>query len=249
VIASSEENSDLENKGIEQMLARRVDALVVASAQRDARSFHRVEERRTPYVLIDRQLAGLCANFVGVDDEKAGALATDHLIAVGCRRVAHIRGPKVSTAIGRARGYRRSLRQHGIEAPEEYIAVEETGDESADISGYRAMVKLLQVKPRPDGVFCYNDPSAMGAMQAILDAGLKIPEDIALIGCGNVRYAHFLRVPLSSIDQKSSEIGTQAGAVALALVESRSAPKPVSILLEPSLVTRASTSRNPELNA
>lgn len=245
VIASSEENPDLENKGIEQMLARRVDALIVASAQRDAKSFHRVEERKVPYVLIDRKLAGLGANFVGVDDEKVGALATDHLFEMGCRQIAHIRGPKVSTAAGRARGYRRSLLRHGLQARAEYVAVEETGDESGDISGYRAMAKLLQVEPRPDGVFCYNDPAAMGAMQLILDAGLKIPEDIAIIGCGNVRYAQFLRVPLSSIDQKSSEIGSRAGALAIALIESKAAPKPASVLLEPIVVARASTARAP----
>lgn len=243
VIASSEEAPDIENKAIEQMLARRVDALIIASVQRDAKSFARVAERKVPYVLIDRQFAGLRANFVGVDDEEAGVLATEHLIAAGCRRIAHIRGPKVSTATGRARGYRRSLARYGMEVRAEYVAVEETGDESGEASGYRAMGKLLQLKPRPDGVFCYNDPSAMGAMQAILDADLKIPEDIAIIGCGNVRYSQFLRVPLSSVDQRSPEIGSRAGAMAITLIEAKSAPKPASILLELSVVARASTAR------
>ncbi|MEN6532109.1 MAG: LacI family DNA-binding transcriptional regulator [Bryobacteraceae bacterium] len=243
VIASSEEAPDIESKAIEQMLARRVDALIIASVQRDAKSFARVAERKVPYVLIDRQFAGLRANFVGVDDEEAGVLATEHLIAAGCRRIAHIRGPKVSTATGRARGYRRSLARYGMEVRAEYVAVEETGDESGEASGYRAMGKLLQLKPRPDGVFCYNDPSAMGAMQAILDADLKIPEDIAIIGCGNVRYSQFLRVPLSSVDQRSPEIGSRAGAMAITLIEAKSAPKPASILLELSVVARASTAR------
>ncbi len=243
VIASSEEAPDIENKAIEQMLARRVDALIIASVQRDAKSFARVAERKVPYVLIDRQFAGLRANFVGVDDEEAGALATEHLIAAGCRRIAHIRGPKVSTATGRARGYRRSLARHGMEVRAEYVAVEETGDESGEASGYRAMGKLLQLKPRPDGVFCYNDPSAMGAMQAILDADLKRPEDIASVGCGNVRYSQFLRVPLSSVDQRSPEIGSRAGTMAITLIEAKSPPKPASILLELSVVARASTAR------
>jgi LacI family transcriptional regulator len=65
------------------------------------------------------------------------------------------------------------------------------------------MGRLLALKCRPDAVFCYNDLTAIGAMQAALDAGLRIPEDIAFIGCGNFRYADYLRVPLSSIDHRS----------------------------------------------
>jgi LacI family transcriptional regulator len=243
VLASSEEDAAVEVKAIEQMAARRVDALIVASAQRDAVCFHRVAERRLPYVLIDRSLPGVRANFVGVDDEKAGALATEHLIAAGCRRIAHIRGPKLSTAAGRARGHRAALLKAGLALPAEYVVVEKTGDESGEVSGYRAMAKLLKADPRPDGVFCYNDPSAMGAMQAILEAGLRIPEDVAVVGCGNVRYAQFLRVPLTSVDQRSAEMGRRAGLLALALIGSKSPPKPVSILLDPAVVPRASTAR------
>lgn len=243
VIASSEERPDIEVKAIEQMLARRVDALIVASAQRDGKFFEQVAKPQVPYILIDRHFNGSRANFIGVDDDKVGVLATEHLISVGCRRIAHIRGPKVSTAAGRAKGYRKALQSSGLEAPSEYVVLEETGDESADISGYRAMTQLLKLDPKPDGVFCYNDPTAMGAMQAILDGALGVPDDIAVIGCGNVRYAQFLRVPLSSIDQKSSDIGVRAALLALELVEAKSAPKPVSIILEAQLVARASTAR------
>ena len=106
------------------------------------------------------------------------------------------------------------------------------------------MTQLLKLDPKPDGVFCYNDPAAMGAMQAILDAGLRIPDDIAVIGCGNVRYAQFLRVPLSSVDQKSSDIGVRAAMLALDLIEAKSALKPVSVVLDAEVVARASTARN-----
>jgi LacI family transcriptional regulator len=245
IIASSEEDPAKESKAIEQMAARRVDALIAASARHSRTSFTRLAERRIPYVLIDRRLPGPTANFVGIDDERAGALATEHLISTGRRRIAHIRGPRLSTAVGRAKGYRRALEKHGLAAPPEFVVVEETGDESGDVSGRRAMEKLLQLKTRPDAVFCYNDPSAMGAMQAILDAGLRIPDDVAVIGCGNVRYAQFLRVPLSSIDQKSAEIGARAAALALALIQTKTSPKPVSVVLEPTVVARASTARAP----
>ncbi len=243
LLASSEEDAQLERQEIEQMLARSVDALIVASAQWTVESFRRIEESKTPYVLIDRQFLGLPANFIGIDDQRAGMMATEHLISVGCRRIAHIRGPEVSTAIGRLAGYRLALSKHGLDAPDGLVVMEATGDEAAELSGYQAMSKLLKLEPRPDGVFCYNDPAAMGAMQAILNAGLRIPEDIAVIGCGNVLYASALRVPLSTIDQSSSEIGSRAGQLALTLIESKQPLRPETILLEPRLVVRASTSR------
>jgi LacI family transcriptional regulator len=168
LIASAEEDPELERHEIEDMLARRVDALIVASVQWSVESLRRVEERQIPYVLLDRQFTGLAANFAGTDDELIGALATDHLISVGCDRIAHIRGPQISTGMGRFVGYKRALDRHRMDLIPEYVAMEETGDVAADASGFKAMTALLQTNPRPDGVFCYNDPSAMGAMHAIL---------------------------------------------------------------------------------
>jgi LacI family transcriptional regulator len=185
----------------------------------------------------------LDANFVGVDDETVGELATEHLVSIGCRRIAHIRGPQISTATGRLEGYRRVLGRHNLDPDPSWIPAATAGDEDSEARGRKAMRQLLKAHPRPDGVFCYNDPAAMGAMNEILDAGLRIPEDIALIGCGNVHYGASLRVPLSSIDQQSGTIGERAAKLALSLVESkRAAPK--TILLKPKLVARASTARS-----
>jgi LacI family transcriptional regulator len=242
LLASSEEDPDLERQEIEHLLARRVDALIVASAQSSPESFREVEERKTPLVLIDRQFTELGASFVGIDDFAAGVMATTHLIEKGCRRIAHIRGPEVSTALGRLAGYRSALRGHGLDAADCHVVREATSDESGDQSGRQAMLRLLRLDPRPDAVFCYNDPVAMGAMETILESGLRIPEDIALIGCGNVLYASALRVPLSTIDQKSAEIGLRAGEMALRLIARRKQPLPAeSVLLAPELVVRAST--------
>ena len=241
LIASAEEDPELERHEIEDMLARRVDALIIASVQWSVESLRRVEERQIPYVLIDRQFTGLAANFAGTDDELIGTLATDHLISVGCHRIAHIRGPQISTGMGRFVGYKRALDRHRMDLVPEYIAIEETGDVAADASGFKAMTALLRTNPRPDGVFCYNDPSAMGAMHAIIEAGLRVPQDVAVIGCGNVRYAEFLRIPLSSIDQNSAELGRCAGELAFSLIGLKAPPRPKTILLEPKVIAREST--------
>ena len=116
-------------------------------------------------------------------------------------------------------------------------------DDSGDAAGYEGMKQLLQCDPRPDGVFCCNDPIAMGAMRAILEAGLKIPEDIAVVGCGNLHYDDFLLVPLTSIDQDSNGLGTSAAKLALSIIKNGSQISPKSILLESKLVVRASSQR------
>ena len=202
--------------------------------------FRRIEEQKTPYVLVDRKFAGLSANFTGVDDEAAGRIATGHLISLKRRRIAHIGGPAVSTATGRRDGYRAALAAHNIALNPNFLIVREHGDDASDRSGYEAMRQLLSLSPRPDAVFCYNDPTAMGAMEAIFERGLRIPQDIAIVGCGNVRYAGFLRVPLTTIDQQSEEIGDRSAKLALAQIEAKGAARPKTVLLEPRLVVRQS---------
>jgi LacI family transcriptional regulator len=103
------------------------------------------------------------------------------------------------------------------------------------------MERLLQVRPRPDAVFCYNDPAAIGAMNAILAAGLRIPEDIAIIGCGNIRYAESFRVPLSSVDIPRKSLGEYAGEIALQMTGKKKPVKTRKMLVSPKLVIRESS--------
>jgi LacI family transcriptional regulator len=246
LISSSDEDPKMEVREIKQLLARRVDVIIVASAQSSVECFRLIEEHKTPYILIDRRFRGLDANFVGVDDEAVGALATLHLIEQGCRRVAHIRGPEVSTAVGRLDGYKQALASYGLTPrPGHIVSLGTSGDHRGEKGGYEAAKRLLSAKPRPDGIFCFNDPSALGAMRAILDAGLRIPQDIAVIGCGNISYSDFLRVPLSSVDQASESIGKCAGDLALALANKKIKVRPKTELITPRVVVRASTQRTP----
>ena len=242
VIACSGEDAGMERDEIDQLLARRVDALLVASAQRDPETFRRLEAQGCRFLLIDRRFEGLEAHFVGIDDARAGRLATEHLIAQGCRRIAHIPGPPLSPAAGRLAGYRKALAAAGLAAPRGGVT-ERVGDVDGDAGGYAMMGRLLALKPRPDGVFCYNDPIGAGAIRAILEAGLRVPQDVSVIGCGNVRYSDMLRVPLSTIDQDSAGIGEQAAKLALELIASKDPVPTRAVLLEPRLVPRASSLR------
>jgi LacI family transcriptional regulator len=244
IVSSSDEDPDLEEEEINQLLARRLDTLIIASCRSTVDLFFRIEKQKTPYVLIDRSLPGLLANFVGVDDEAVGMLATKHLIDIGCKRIAHIRGPQTSPGVRRVEGYKRALTQSGIKVIDDYIITEPTGDVETRQRGADAMRQILSLKARPDGVFCFNDPMAMGAMNYALDQGVRIPEDIAVIGCGNLHYDDALSVPLSSINQHSRRIGQEAARIALGILDSKILPKPENVVLQPELVVRRSTRRS-----
>jgi LacI family transcriptional regulator len=103
------------------------------------------------------------------------------------------------------------------------------------------MNTVLGLKPRPDALFCFNDTVALGAMDRALEAGLRIPKDIAVVGSGNFHYSGKLSVPLSSVDQKAQEIGERTSKMIISLLEKTTANRPRTVVLEPELVVRASS--------
>src|SRR5580658_6510163 len=240
ILASSEEDPDVERQEIRTLLSRGVDVLMIASCQASLRNFYELGDVRTPYLLFDRNFAHLAANFVGADDVQVGEMATRHLIEIGRKRIAHIGGKNTSPSFDRLRGYRNALAESRLPVQESYIVVRERMEESGDRVGFQAMQELLKLEPRPDAVFCYNDLTAVGAIDATIQAGLRVPEDIAVIGCGNLRYANYLRVPLSSIDQGTTELGRIAAEYALELSGNpEQAAK--SVIVPSTLVVREST--------
>lgn len=222
------------------MLARGVDALLIASCQPTLQGFMNVHNQSTPFVLLDRPFPHLRANFVGTDDYAGGRLATEHLIALGRKRLAYIGSPDLSPAAERFRGFRMALRDHGIELRDELVLANPDLNDSADDAGYEMMRRLLKRRPRPNGVFCHNDVVAIGAMKATLDAGLAIPKDIAFVGFDNVGYSKYLQIPLTSVDQSTAQLGVVAAQLALDLI-AKKIEKPKTVLLAPSLVARQST--------
>ena len=241
LISNSGENADTELRQIKLLLARSVDGLIIASAAAASGSRSLIallDSRKTPYVFVDRMVRNAKVNYVGVRDEEIGEVATQHLIDQGCRRIAHISGPMNANGKGRLQGYRRCLEKQGLEMPADYVS-----GAYGDSTAYDAMQRLLRLKQRPDGVFCYNDPVAAAAIKAILESGLDVPRDIAIIGAGDVRYSDLMRVPLSTINQNSIGIGETAAELLLERMESKTALPPKRILFPARLVVRDSSLR------
>jgi LacI family transcriptional regulator len=234
------------------MLARGVDALVVASCS-SAPDVLLSADREVPVILLDRRVGPPGALWlVGTDDRLAGELATRHLIDIGRTRIAYIGAASLSPTSDREKGYRAALACAGLRVPSKYVVRLPQNEESNHVLGARFMRHLLELAPRPHAVFCYNDPTAWGAMLAIFEAGLRVPEDVAVVGCGGVLYNAFMRVPLTSVDQNAALLGQEAANLAQrAILErnglersgksARSRRDPIAVLLQPTLVVRAST--------
>jgi LacI family transcriptional regulator len=240
ILASSEEDPEVERQEIRTLLNRGVDVLMIASCQAHLRNFYELGHERTPYLLFDRNFPHLAAHFVGSDDVLVGEMATNHLINIGRKRIAHIGGRNSSPSFDRVRGYKKALAAAGLSISEDFVVLRERVEETGDQLGFQMMQDLLKLEPRPDAVFCYNDLTAIGAIDATLKAGLRVPEDIAFIGCGNLRYANYLRVPLSSIDHRTMELGRVAGQLALEL-SAKPEQEPRTLFVLPSLIAREST--------
>ena len=240
LLASSEENPELELQEIRTLLGRNVDVLLIVSCQTRLKSFYELGDEKTPFLLVDRNFPYLSAHFVGSDDYEIGRIATEHLISIGRKRIAHIGGRALSPSVERQRGYREALRHHQMESPDERIVTLERVEELGDEAGYQAMNQLLKLPNPPDAVFCYNDLTAIGAMEAVRVAGLAVPADVAFVGAGNLRYAKYLRVPLTSVDQQPEMLGQRAGELALEVMAQPDMPVR-TVLLPPRLVARESS--------
>jgi LacI family transcriptional regulator len=241
ILASAEEEPEIERQEIELLLARGVDALLVASCQNSAAGFKSLVTSKIPHVLIDRILPQLHAHFVGTDDVAAGRMATEHLIHIGRKSIAHIGGELISTSVGRLNGYKEALAANHIPFRQELVATRSRLEEEGVQIGNHAMNDLLRLKMRPDAVFCYNDITAVGAIHCLLANKLRVPEDVAVIGCGDLRMSLYLEVPLSSIDQSALQQGEAAADLALSLIARKQMRGVRHLLIEPKLIARAST--------
>ena len=237
LICSTDEDTANEESEVEALLPR-TDGLILASSASpsETKFYRRIIRERAKIVLIDRQLEGIKCPAVTTDDVKVGELATEHLLNLGHARVGHLKGTVASTAALRFEGYKKALAKSRI--PFDASLVRDCGFSESD--GYRATREWLRNDDLPSAIFAANDPAAIGAMSAITEAGLRIPEDVAIVGGGNIHYGDMLSVPLTTIAWSTSEIGQAAARLLIDLVEAKRGTREQHIIVEPELVVRAS---------
>lgn len=220
---------------------RQVDGIILSTVRNasDLEEVQRLRQDEIPFVLIDtpdKNIVGLSANIVSVDIEEGACKAVQHLVDLGHRRIGYISSWQVTDL--RFIGYRRSLENNGIEYDENLVVQAPDMDE---ISGYEAMLRLLELKIPPTAVFAANDGIAIGAMTSARDVGKRIPEDIAFVGFDDIKVASFFEVPLTTVRQPKHEIGEAAVELLIKSMEQGPKMEPRRVEFQPELVIRESS--------
>jgi LacI family transcriptional regulator len=241
LLCHSRGDAEKERAELRMLVGSRVDGLIVASVQpeKSPEPFANLRETEMPFVLVDRFFPSVEFSSVRVDDRSVGRLATESLLELGHKRIAHIEGPGLSPGSLRRRGYLDALKASGIVSNKDWIV---SGDFGID-SGREAMQRLLAVEPRPTAVFAANDPMAIGAVYACREAGLQVPADISIVGAGNIEGPHHPTPFLTTVDWPREELGRVAAAILLETIKHPEHRDPSMRVFEPRLLIRQSTGR------
>ncbi len=214
----------------------------IALETRSCNHFARFNSLKVPLVFYDRVTNELEAGKVIIDDFNAASKATEHLISIGSKRIAHIAGSQ-STSIFSARleGYKAALQKHNLDYDPNLICL--ANDLSYE-EGARCTRRLLRLPVAPDAIFCANDYSAIGAIQAIKKAGHKIPDDIAVAGFSNYPVSTIIEPALTTIDDRAVEMGKTAARMLIRQIEDRDENiASETVVIKTDLIIRGSTMR------
>ncbi|TAM57541.1 LacI family transcriptional regulator [bacterium] len=231
-------HGELKRQQAEALLDQRCAGLIFTSVvEGDRPLLARIRASGVPVVQVIRKIDGVGADFIGTDEEAAGYRAAAHLLALGHRCIAMAAGPRVSSASRlRAAGVRRALAAAGLAIPAPWYS---EGDLNVE-SGYALCAQMLSQGPPPTALVCGNDVMALGSMDAIIDAGLRIPGDVAVVGFDDMALASSRLIELTTVRSPHAEIGRRAVQRLLERIERPELPAR-EILLEEHLIVRRSS--------
>ncbi len=237
ILCNTDEDPAKETNYLNLLAERRVDGVIIAPATREKKRLARLKQLQIPCVLVDRRVEGLKADLVYGDSRSGARQLIDHLIAMGHRRIALINGPStISSAQDRAEGYRESLEAHGIPVEKDLIFQGEFKQES----GRRLAKQTLLCNPRPTAIFAANNFIALGVLQTLQEAGLRVPEDMALVCFDDVPYLSAIDPFLTVAAQPAYEMGESAARLLIERLTINRTGKARAIMLAPHLIIRRS---------
>ncbi|MCD6257937.1 LacI family DNA-binding transcriptional regulator [Candidatus Aerophobetes bacterium] len=206
ILCNTDADPLLEKNYIEVLLAKQVDGLILTSV-RIMDDLDKYTKENCPLVFINRKPPLSDFDFVGIDNVASAKMAVEHLIKLGHRKIALIRGEPASWAsFSRYEGYRMALKEAGIPYSDNLVKIGYLRYES----GYRAMESLLKGSPIPTAIFCANDIMALGAIDACVDRKVKVPQDLAIVGFDDIWVASLKNVQLTTVHQPRYEMGAKA---------------------------------------
>ncbi len=235
ILCNSDDDPAKQRNYVNVLLSKRCDGLILAAlSQTDGELLRKM---KVPAVLLDRAPKEMVIDVVGVDNEAGGALAAAHLLAQGRRRIACIAGPAdIAISTQRIDGLQRVLVAAGVASAACHYA------DFTSAGGYQAAQALLRLPAasRPDALFCCNDLMAIGALRAAAESGLRVPQELAVVGFDDIDLASFVHPPLTSVAQNTREMGRITAQCLLArIAEPHMAPQ--RRIIAPELHVRGSS--------
>jgi len=235
-LCNAADDPELERRHLEALLAKRVDGLIITSRRTDPRPPIALGRARVPAVYAYAQTTVQRSWQILPDDLLGGKLATEHLIQAGRRQLVHVTGPERFLAVRqRAEGFRQTVQAARLSLSARSVLM----GAWSEAWGHTAVAELLRARVRFDAVFCGSDQIARGCADALREAGISVPAQVALVGYDNWEIiAAATRPPLTTVDMNLHELGGQAGETLIDLIDGH---KPAeTILVSPRLVVRAS---------
>jgi LacI family transcriptional regulator len=222
---------------IRVLMEKRIDGLILVSSGFDPELTRLLANEAIPKVLVDRELPGVSADFVESDHEHAGYLATKYLIDLGHRDIACVSGPEdLLSSSARVTGYRRALEEAGIAPRAEHLLYADFSSKG----GFDAFRRLLSLRSRPTAVFAGNDLMAIGGICAASEQGVRVPDELSVIGYDDIALASYCNPPLTTIGQPKREIGALTARILVERIRNAETALRRE-LLQPVLVVRKST--------
>ena len=247
MVCQSNEKYEREKADINALVSSRAEGLLVSFSKetKDFEHLLRLQKKGIPLVFFDRISEDMDTSSVIVDDYGGAYRATEHLIEQGCRRIAHLAGPKhLLLSQNRLDGYQEALEKHNV--PFDPSLVVECDDELTVTpdKGIEQTLNLLNLPERPDGVFANNDMTAIGAIKAIQSQGLEVPEDIAVVGYSDWLLSAMMEPSLTMVAQPGYEMGKAAAEILLKQIGAPEGKMEMdSRILETELIVRQSSLR------
>ncbi|HEX7065853.1 MAG TPA: GntR family transcriptional regulator [Bacillales bacterium] len=246
LLASTNNNIDQERKSLKNILTKNLDGLIVEPTKS---AFHNpnlnyylnLERNKIPYVMINASYTELVSPNITVDDEKGGFLATEHLIDSGHQQILGLFKTDDIQGVNRMKGYIRAHRSNGMIPAPEMIATFNTEDKGEPLKAKVKEMLLKHPKAQPDAIFCYNDEIALSILNVIRELGLRVPEDLSIVGYDDSQLAEASEVKLTTVKHPKTEMGEAAARTIINLLEQKRSSQTESLMFEPELVIRNST--------
>ncbi len=245
LLCNSFRDSETERKYINSLYQKQVRGIVISSIGENHDYLKELQANGVRIVVFDQWTDDIKCSKVGFNYIKGGLMAVEHLISMGHRKIAFATSPLTRRSRRETmEGFRLALLKHGIPFEEDYVIESESEEEQENgtyefENGKKLAVKIMDLKDKPTAVFAVNDMTAIGIIQGLTNYGVRVPEDISVIGFDNIEISSMINPPLTTVNQPSFETGRLACKLLLDSMNDNGY-EDVSVVLEPSLIIRKS---------